>query len=207
MKPQFTIQQFFEVFEKYNASVFPAQFIILLLGIFTLYLLHSKGPKNNKIIGFILASFWFWMGIVYHITFFTSINKVAYFFGGIFIIQGAIILLNAINNNFRFSFQSSFKGYLAYFFILFGVIVYPAIGYAMEGNFTETISLGLPCPTTIFTFGLFMLSKEKFPRYLLIIPSVWSLIGLSAAINFGIYQDFMMVIAAIVANIYLFKKK
>ena len=37
-----------------------------------------------------------------------------------------------------------------------------------------------PCPVTIFTFGLFLLTVRRFSYWLLIIPFVWSLIGGSA---------------------------
>jgi hypothetical protein len=52
-----------------------------------------------------------------------------------------------------------------------------------------------------------LLTTPKFPKYLLIIPSLWAIIGLSAAINFGVYQDFIMLIAAITAVIILITRK
>ncbi|MCF8230487.1 MAG: DUF6064 family protein [Bacteroidales bacterium] len=59
-------------------------------------------------------------------------------------------------------------------------------------EFFKVISLGLPCPRTILTFGFLMLALQGFKKYLLIIPSIWTIIGLGAAINFGVLQDFMM---------------
>jgi hypothetical protein len=67
--------------------------------------------------------------------------------------------------------------------------------------------MGLPCPSTIFTFGLFMLTNNKFPKSLLIIPSLWAIVGLSAAINIGVFQDLMILIAAITADIILIRRK
>ena len=86
--------------------------------------------------------------------------------------------------------------------ILFGLIIYPAIGFFIHTTAFPVISLGLPCPTTIFTLGFFMLANTRFPGYLLIIPSLWALVGLSAAFNFGIYQDIMILAAALTAFIY-----
>ena len=73
--------------------------------------------------------------------------------------------------------------------------------------YENTIALGLPCPSAILTFGFLMLVSNKFPKYLLIIPTLWAVIGLSAAINFGVYQDFMLIVAAIVADFNLLKRK
>lgn len=208
MKTPFTTEQFFNVFEKYNSTLFPLQFIILLLGIVGLFLLHSNYSNKNKIIGGFLGAVWIWMGIAYHFVFFAEINKAAFVFGGIFILQGLLILFNSwVKDSLIFTFNPQTKDYTGYFFILFGLIIYPLIGYTLFGTFTKTISLGLPCPTTILTFGFFMLTSSKFPKYLLIIPSLWAVIGLSAAINFGVYQDFMLPLTAIIAVIVLYRKK
>jgi hypothetical protein len=208
MKTPFTTEQFFKVFENYNSTVFPFQLIIVLLGFTVLFLLHSKIPFKNKLIGCYLGVLWIWIGLVYHVIYFTEINKAAYVFGGIFILQGLLILLNTlVRGKLVFSFNRQFKDYTGYFFIIFGLLIYPVIGYLVEGSFIRTIALGLPCPTTIFTFGFLMLTDNKFPKYLLIIPSLWAIIGLSAAVNFGVYQDFMLIISAIIAGIFLIKRK
>lgn len=208
MKTPFTTEQFFNVFEKYNSTLFPSQLIILLLGIAGLFLLHSNNANKNKLIGGFLGVLWLWMGIAYHFVFFTEINKAAFVFGGIFILQGLLILFNTwVKKNLVFTFKMQTKDYLGYFFIVFGLIIYPVIGYILLGSFAKTISLGLPCPTTVLTLGFFMLATSKFPKYLLIIPSLWAIIGLSAAFNFGVYQDLMLLIAALTANIVLLNRR
>jgi len=208
MKIPFTTEQFFNIFGNYNLTVFPVQIIILILGFAGLFFLHSRETYRNKIIGSYLGLLWIWMGVVYHISFFSKINEAASVFGGIFILQGILILLNTIiHDKLTFTFESKAKDYLGYFFILFGLIIYPIIGYYAEGPISRTISLGLPCPSTIFTLGFFMLTNDKFPKYLLIIPTLWAFAGLSAAIQFGVYQDFMLIFAALIANIFLIKKK
>ena len=207
MKIPFTTEQFFSVFEKYNSTVFPFQWIIILLGMFTLFLIHSKYSSKNKLIGSFLGLLWVWTGIVYHIIFFTAINKLAFVFGGFFILQGLLILINTfLKDKLSFSFSSQTKNYFGYFFILFGLIIYPIISYLVQGSFNRTIALGLPCPSTIFTFGFFMMAGNKLPKYLLIIPSLWAIVGVGAAIQFGVYQDFVMPITAIIAGIIIFKK-
>lgn len=208
MKLPFTTEQFFNVIEKYNLTMFPFQLIILLLGIVCLFLLHSKLSSKDKLIGIYLGVLWIWIGVAYHLTFFTAINKAAFLFGGIFILQGLLILFYSfIKNRLVFSFTLQVKDYLGYFFILYGLIIYPIISYLVEGSFEKTIIMGLPCPSTIFTFGLFMLTNNKFPKSLLIIPSLWAIVGLSAAINIGVFQDLMILIAALTADIILIRRK
>jgi len=208
MKLPFTPEQFFNVIENYNLSIFPFQLIITLLGIACLFLLHSKWSSKDKIIGIYLGALWIWIGTAYHFAFFASINKAAFLFGAIFILQGLLILYYSLIKN-RLVFTSTFqvKDYLAYFLIFYGLIIYPIISYFVEGSLNMTIMMGLPCPSTIFTFGLFMLSTNKFPKILLIIPTLWAFVGLSAAINIGVYQDIMILVAALVANIFLISRK
>jgi hypothetical protein len=148
------------------------------------------------------------MGWVYHIGFFSEINEASFVFGIIFILQGILLLISTFfGKKLVFAFNPQTKDYIAYFFIVFGLLIYPVIGYFVEGSIYRTIAIGLPCPTTILTFGFFMLTIDRFPKYLLIIPSLWAIIGLSAAFNFGVYQDLMLIISAITADIFLFRRK
>ena len=207
METPFTIEQFFEVFENYNTSVFPAQFIFIGLGILGIMLIHTRTNYSNHFITGFLGFLWLWIGIVYHFGFFTLINKAAYGFGILFVLQGLFFVREMFRNRLEFSFQRNTRGILGYFFIFFGLVIYPVTGYLFGATFITTISLGLPCPTTILTFGFFLLTNSKFRRYLLIIPTIWAIIGIFAAVNFGVYQDFFMIIAAIVANLILLKRQ
>ncbi len=208
MKTPFTTEQFFEVFKNYNSGIFPTQIFLFFLGLLLFFLVTSKIKRKNNYIGVILGLFWIWTGLVYHIIYFTEINKVALVFGSMFILEGIFILIETFRkNSFEFTFKKGTDGYTGYFIMFFGLILYPLIGYLTEGDPKTVISLGLPCPSTIFTFGLFILSSSSLKKYLLIIPVLWSLIGLSAAINFGVYQDFMLIISAIVTLILVFRKR
>lgn len=207
MKTPFTTGQFFEVFRNYNSEIFPIQIIILVLGIAAIFLIYNKKEISDKIICGFLGFLWLWIGVVYHLSFFTEINKAAFGFGGLFILQGIFFFIELFRNKLHFSFKPVTSNYIGYIFILFGLIVYPVISYLSAQNFSETISLGLPCPTAIYTFGFLMLANKKMSKYLLIIPTIWAVIGTGAAVNFGIYQDYVMLLSAIVANVYILKKK
>lgn len=208
MKIPFTTEQFFEIIEKYNHAVFPAQLILILSGILSLILIHQKKDSKNKIIGGFLGILWIWTGIAYHFAFFTEINKAAYVFGGFFVLQGLLFLLETFpRKKLEFEFNGKFIDYLAYVFIIFGIIIYPIILYYLENSLGRTITLGLPCPSTILTFGFLMLTRSKLSKYLLIIPALWTIVGTGAAINFNVYPDYLMPVSALIAIIYLFVRK
>jgi len=207
MKTPFTTEQFFEVFEKYNLAVFPGQIILLAMGIAALLLIHSHKEYRNRLIAGFLGILWLWIGVVYHLSFFTSINKAAYGFGGLFILQGIFFFLETFRNRLAFAFEGTTKDYLGYVFMVFGLVIYPVVSFFLADSPAHTISLGLPCPTTIYTFGLLMVTTSRFPKYLLIIPILWAIIGTGAALNFGVYQDYVMLLAALIASLYLFRRK
>lgn len=202
MNLPFTTAQFFHVIERYNHFVFPFQLVILLSGFLAIWLLYTKTSNRNRWISTILSIVWLWNGIAYHIAFFTAINPAAYGFGALFILQGLLLFYSSFTNkHFNYITNSGWRIYAGYFFIVYGLILYPVISYFVEKSFSQTIILGLPCPSTIMTFGFFILAAKTLAKYLLIIPVIWSIIGISAAINIGVVQDFMIFIAAIAACI------
>ncbi len=207
MKTPFTTEQFFHVIEQYNSTVFPFQIVLIILGIIGVVFIHTNKKKHNNLITGFLSFLWLWSGILYHVVFFTDINVAAYGFGAIFILQGMFFLIELRRGKLEYSFVKNSRSYFGYFFVVYSLIIYPLISFLMADNSAETISLGLPCPTTIMTFGFLMLTSNKLSKYLLIIPTIWAIIGTGAAINFGVTQDYVMLLSAIVAGIYLIPRK
>jgi hypothetical protein len=203
MNMPFSTEQFFEVFRDYNVYVFPIQLILLATGAALISQLHRNWKYSDRLITGFLAFLWIWVGSVYHLIFFSAINRAAYVFGVLFILQGIFFAIEIFKKRLEYSLDGKTIEYLGYGFIIFGLVIYPIISYALEGEMNRTITLGLPCPTTIFTFGLLMLTSQRLPRYLLIIPTIWAIIGTGAAVNFGVYQDFVMLLAALVADFIL----
>lgn len=198
MKTPFTREQFLEVFKNYNEAVFPIQVFFYLISVLVVYYTLKPNNQSNKIISTILAFFWLWMGVVYHLIFFTVINKAAYLFGALFILQGILFLiLGVFQNKLSFAFSFDMYGITGTTLTAYALIIYPVFGFFLGHNYPHSPTFGLPCPTTIFTFGLLIMSNKKFPDITLIIPLLWSIIGFSAAFNFSIYEDTALIIAGV----------
>lgn len=207
MKTPFTTEQFLEVLRNYNTSVFPIQIVMFVIAGIAVYLLFTRNIKKEKAISGILTFYWLWMAIAYHLVFFTTINPAAYIFSALFFMQGIILFYyGIIKNSFHFEFKKSSTDYAGIFLITFGVILYPVIG--LLGGHEPNIQpmMGLPCPTTIFTFGILLLNKTKIHFIKIIIPVIWSIIGFMAAINFGIYEDIMLLISGIITTILITRR-
>ena len=54
------------------------------------------------------------------------------------------------------------------------------------------------CLTTIFTIGMLLLTRGCWVVQLSIIPILWSIVGLAAALQFGIAEDFALPIAGFI---------
>jgi hypothetical protein len=88
--------------------------------------------------------------------------------------------------------------------IAYALVLYPVIGALAGHSYPRTPTFGLPCPLTIFTFGILLSFRGRVPAYLYFIPIVWSLIGSSAFILFGVWQDAALPVAATIAIAFLF---
>jgi hypothetical protein len=149
------------------------------------------------------------MGIVYHIVYFSTINKAAYLFGAFFIIQGILFLIfGTFQNRLSFQFKKDIYGIIGLILIVFALIIYPFLGYFLGHAYPSSPTFGLPCPTTIFTFGLLLLNIKKCPVSILIIPFIWSLIGFMAALQFGILEDTGLLVASLITvSLLIYRKR
>lgn len=207
MNLPFTTEQFLDLFRNYNLAVWPAQLFLVILALLLILALFKKNSYSDKLISFGLAVLWLWMGIVYHYKFFTKINNAAYIFGSLFVIQGGLFLFfGVVKSNLIYVYKNNLTGIISVIFFIYALIFYPLLGYQLGHIYPSTPTFGLPCPTTIFTFGIILL-LEKRKILIFIIPLLWSIIGFTAALKLGIYQDIGLLIAGIISIIILSSKK
>ena len=201
MELPFTTEQFLEVFKTYNTSIWPAQVVAYLLGGLAIYLAYRPSARNHRIISLILASSWLWMGALYHLTFFTSINTAAYGFGVIFIIQGLLFLGAGVWKDWlKFRLKWDAYGITGTILIIYAMLIYPLIGTQVGHGYPYAPMFGVaPCPATIFTFGMLLWTAKRIPWWILVIPGLWSVIGFSAAIELGVLEDIGLLIAGVLA--------
>jgi len=195
----FTTEQFFNVFENYNSSIWPIQIFAYLVATLALILTFFKKPVSGKLNYSILGIFWLWIGVVYHWLFFSKINKAAFIFGALFIIQGVLLLFMGFNKSkLQFLFRNDTYGLIGLILVIYAMIIYPIIGFFSGHAYPHAPMFGVaPCPTTIFTFGILLWTTHRIPPWLLVVPILWSVIGLAAAIKFGVYEDAGLIIAGI----------
>ena len=196
----FTISEFLDVFRRYNEAVWPAQWILLILAL-TAVGASLRAQWLTRAPAIILAVLWLWMGVVYHIAYFSVINPAAVVFGAVFVLQAGIFAWLAFRKPaLRFRAQRDTAGLLGGLMIAFALIIYPALGWLAGHRYPATPTFGLPCPTTVFTFGLLLWVQPALPRPVLVIPVLWSVMATVAAFQLGMIEDFSLPVVAIVAS-------
>lgn len=201
----FTVEEFFDVFRQYNETVWPAQLVLLAAAIVAVLMAVRAGEHAGRTVSGILALLWLWMGAVYHIGFFRDINPAAVLFAGLFIVQALLLIWLGVLEG-RLTFRSHGAAHVwGWVLIGYALLLYPLLGAWLGHRYPSAPTFGLPCPTTIFTFGIFLWTRPPIPRALVIIPGLWAILGTSAAFQLGMVEDFGLLIAALIALPVLFR--
>jgi hypothetical protein len=200
MNIPFSPEQFFGVFVGYNTTIWPTQIVLNLLAVVAIALcLRPNVP--SRIVSAILGALWMWTGVVYHIMFFSTVNPAAFLFGLIFVAQGFLfVVLGSFRQALMFRFQRTLRGYAGWVLIVYGLLVYPLLGYLLGHVYPASPTFGAPCPSTIFTLGLLLWTTNKVKPYLFILPFLWSIVGFLAALSLGVFEDVGLLLAGVVGT-------
>lgn len=199
----FTREQFVAVFAQYNSDIWPAQVLAYLLGLAMVALLLRPSRTGSRVIVVGLAAMWSWTGVAYHWAHFSSINKAALVFGALFVVQ-AVVFLHAgvLRDRLRFGGVSGPLAWLGWALVGYAAVLYPLLGLGLGHPPAEIPMFGVtPCPVTIFTFGLLLLTSAPVSRWVFVVPFLWSLIGGSAAFLLGVPQDWLLLVSG--ASVFL----
>jgi hypothetical protein len=198
----FTRDQFFATFAAYNEAIWPAHVVAYVLGIGAL-VLAARGPESRftqVAVVLALAAMWAWTGIAYHIFFFGRINEAALIFGVMFVAQAAILVFfGIVRRKLQFGQPPPLDARVAILLAAYALFFYPLIGLLAGERAAATPMFGVtPCPVTVFTFGILLLTQGRLPWLVAAVPLIWAAIGGSAAVLLGVVQDWALPVGALV---------
>ncbi len=198
MKLPFDSIEFFDVFGAYNTAVWPLQIVLYLLTLFALLLFFKRHKYARQVAFYLLSVLWLFNGIGYHLLHFSVINKAAFVFGAMFVVQAFLFAWYAWKSPRTAPDINPVRWTASAILILYALFFYSLIGYFAGHQYPRAPVFGVaPCPTVIFTFGI-LLAAERLRWYLYLIPLLWAIIGTSAAFVLGVREDFGLAAAAIV---------
>lgn len=208
MQLPFTVEQFFDVIRAYNAAVWPAQVVLVALAVAAVVLVVVPRRWSGVGISLILAILWAWLGLVYHLAFFTTINPVAYAFAAMSVAGAAAFFWQGVvRQRLRFRWVASARAAVGLGLVVFALVVYPAWSSDSGHGYPDLPTFGLPCPTTIFTIGLLAFAIRPFPRSTLVAPVLWCFVGAQAAFLFGVHADLALIVAGLVGVVLLVRSR
>lgn len=186
----FTQEQFFQVFREYNDAIFPMQAFLYLLAIAAIAaaLLRKRGVAT------MVALLWVWCGVEYHWRHFARVNDAAFIFGLLFLI-GAVMLLKP-SNLFRSPDVPPLRASIGLAIVSYALLAYPVVGYFIRHIYPAIPTFGTPCPLTIFTIGLILMTTRPLPLGAIAVPLLWSCIATTAIFKFRMLEDLGLPIAA-----------
>ena len=199
MQLPFTSEQFYGVFSRYNTAVWPAQVMLVALAVVAVVLAAVPRRWSGAGISAILAFLWAWLGLVYHLTFFTAINSGAYAFAGISLAGAVVFFLQGVlRRKLEFRVVRSSRTVVGLVLIVFALVVYPVWSHYAGHLYPAVPSFGLPCPTTLFTVGVLAFLVAPYPRSPFVVPLLWCFVGVQAAFFLGVPQDSGLAVAGLV---------
>jgi hypothetical protein len=196
----FTAESYFSLFETYNDTIWPAQIVAYLFGIAIVLLAQRPMPAGGRIALAVLAVFWLWNGIVYHLLFFLQINFAALGFAALFALQALLLAGSAIVGRRQLRVGDDPVALTGLAFALFALVIYPLLAWLAGHGWPGAAMFGVaPGPLTIFTFGVLLMLDGRAPLLLAIIPLLWALAaGSSAIVRLGAPEDWSLLLAGIV---------
>jgi hypothetical protein len=205
----FTRDQFIAVFVAHHEAMWPLQWVALGLGAViagAVALRAPSAPWRQHLVTGGLAALWLASGVGYHALQFSAINRAAWLFALLFVLQALLWLqLGMWRPRWDVALSSGTRRVVGWVFVAYAAIAYPAIGLALGHRWPELPAFGLtPCPLTLFSVGVLLLARGPVPRRVLAIPLAWSVIGGSAALLLGMPQDWALW-AALPALIHLWR--
>jgi uncharacterized protein DUF6064 len=197
----FTTAEFLQVFRDYNHAVWPAQALLLALGLGASVLAFQPHAATRRGVPACLAILWAWTGAVYHLAFFRAINPLATLFAVLCLAQAALLLVHALRpGTMTFQAPRSVRGLLGGVLLVYAFVLYPLLARAFGHPYPASATFGLPCPTTIATIGLLLWARPHTPRHLLLIPIGWAAVGTAAALQLGMTEDFGLTLAGLIGT-------
>jgi hypothetical protein len=165
-------------YAQYNAAVWPAQLIALLLALAVLWLCVSPRPWGGYFTGAALAAAWLWCGLVFYLAHFAAYDFMAPVYGWVFVAQAVLLAGALLWRPLPMALPPeappgprAVAGLVLAAFALFGLPLISGLG--TSGFATARVVGVAPGPTVLFTLGLLLLATGWRCRLLMVVPLAW----------------------------------
>ena len=143
MRLPFTLDQFLDVFRRYNAAVCPYPAILWLFGAGAVAAAWKADGGRSRFAEWVLGLLWAWSGLVYHLLYFRAINPMAPVFAALFVAEAALILLAGRAGRLRFDVRRDVAGFVGGALVFYALYI---VGYGFNKRLSPfPVSHSLSC--------------------------------------------------------------
>lgn len=175
----FSPRAYYRLIQRYNEEIWPAQLLMLGLGLTILFLLARPSPRQGHMISTLLAILWAWVAGAFFWNRYATINWAAAYVAPLFVLEAALLAWIGVlrrGTTFRSNRDPTARLGLGLFVCSF--VFYPAIPPLTGRPWQQAEIFGIvPDPTVLATLGLLLLVEGR-PRWeLLAVPVLWCAIS------------------------------
>lgn len=195
------METFWNTIAAYNAATWPAQLLLVGIGIVLTLLLYKRPSLAVRTaMKIYMAVLNFWIAGVYYLVWCRPReyhDLLALFWA----IMGCIWLYDLVVKHASLERTGHHTIFARMLFVM--PFVYPLCSLALGRSFPMITSPVMPCSVAVFTVALMLAFSERVNIVLAMFLCHWALIGLSKVYFFGIPEDYLLA-CSVVPALYLF---
>ena len=195
----FSPRTYYRMFELYHTQVWPIHLLVFGSVVAVVVLLRRGEEWRHRAIAGVLAAWWFWVAIVFHLQRYATINWAGRYFAALFAIQALLLVwFGVIRPRLHFRPSRERAAYLAAGLLVFALVIEPIGGRIAGRGWRQVEMFGLtPDPTAIATLAFLALSITQPHRVLIVIPVLWCAIGAATLWALGSPETWLVMFAGL----------
>jgi hypothetical protein len=168
----FSPRVYYRMLELHNEALWPAQLVMLALGVVLLIMMLHGGTTARRIAGLMLGALWVWVAWSFLWERFATINWTVAYIVPIFVAQGAALALLAARADGHTPAARGVARWAGLALLAATILLYPLVAPALGRPWSAVEVFGLmPDPTAVATLAYLAIGRSS--GWLMIVPGLW----------------------------------
>jgi hypothetical protein len=174
-----TFELLLESVRQYNQMLYPAQWVAIAIALACIVFAFVRKPFSNALIAGSAVLFLLIIALAFWLPFSLEGINTGFIYMGIFLMQAGLLLSAALEDELHFHFEPKLVPIIGLLFAAYGLIGFPLVGLLLGRTYPGLFFSPLaPCPMISWFIGMLLMTDKPVPRYTLIVPFTWGLIGI-----------------------------
>lgn len=170
----FSARVYYRLFELHNQALWPAQILMLVLGLAILWLMLRPMRNGNRFVFAALGALWIWIAWSFFLERYGTINWASVYIAPLFALQGlAMIWFGAVRGRLAFAETPRSPELISSALFTFALVVYPLLAPLFGRSWTGAEIFGIaPDPTAAATLAV-LANVRQTQIWLMVVPMLW----------------------------------